>query len=83
MVRLMKKINIIVSIIAAASLFGCTGGSATIAISVGGQSYLEETPLTKDVTLYSGTGTSSGEIAITMKAESKAMYLKSVEITYK
>lgn len=61
----------------------CTGGSATIAISVGGQSYLEETPLTKDVTLYSGTGTSSGEIAITMKAESKAMYLKSVEITYK
>lgn len=35
------------------------------------------------MTISSGTGTSSGEIAITMKAESKAMYLKSVEITYK
>lgn len=60
----------------------CTGGEATISISVDGKTYLPSTSLIGNVEEYSGNGTSSGEIAITMNATSKAMYIKSVEIVY-
>lgn len=60
----------------------CTGGSATLSISVGGVSYLSATSLTSTTTAYTGTGSSSGTIVITMQAGTKAMYIKSIEIVY-
>ena len=62
----------------------CTAASgvATLSISVGGTSYLSGQSLTTTSTPYTGTGSSSGEIAITLQAEQRAMYIKSIEIVY-
>lgn len=58
-----------------------TGGAGTYAISVGGTSY-KSGNLATSSTDITATGNSSGEVVISMKASSKAMYLKSITVTY-
>lgn len=64
----------------------CTGGSATLKVSVGGTAFAcgknTTQNLTSTASYYEFTGSASGEIKITMKAGSKAMYLKSIEVTF-
>ena len=58
-------------------------GVGTISISVGGTSYLSNQSLTSSATNYTGTGSSSGTIVISMsQTTSKAFYIKSITVTY-
>lgn len=65
-------------------------GSATLAVKVGntdfdfksGTNTITSVFLTSTATVYEFKGSASGKIAITMKASSKAMYLKSITVTY-
>lgn len=63
-----------------------TGESATLKVSVGGTAFAcgknTTQNLTSTASYYEFTGSASGEIKITMKAGSKAMYLKSIEVTF-
>lgn len=62
-----------------------TGGSAKLSVKVGDTDYKLGTntnvSLTSSATDYEFTGSASGKIAITMKASSKAMYIKSITVT--
>lgn len=64
----------------------CTGGSATLKVSVGGTAFAcgknTTQNLTSTASYYEFTGSASGEIKITMRAGSKAMYLKSISVTF-
>lgn len=64
----------------------CTVGSATLNVSVGGTAFAcgknTTQNLTSTASYYDFTGSASGEIKITMKADSKAMYLKSISVTF-
>ena len=55
-----------------------------VAISVGGVTYLEPTPTAAwtTVSTLSGTGTSSGEIVISITDGGRALYIKSITVTY-
>lgn len=55
-----------------------------VAISVGGTTYLSATNTAKWTTVSSkgGTGTSSGEIQIAFTPGSRALYIKSITVTY-
>lgn len=61
-------------------------GSATLAVKVGNTDFKSGTntsvSLTTTAKEYEFTGSASGKIAITMKASSKAMYIKSITVTY-
>lgn len=63
-----------------------TGGSATLAVKVGETDFLNSSKsivnLTTSSTEYEFIGSAIGKIAITMKASSKAMYIKSITVTY-
>lgn len=63
------------------------GGSGTIKVSVGGKDFTYNNSINPKLPAsygngYDFTGSASGEIAITMKAGSKAMYLQSIEVTF-
>jgi len=63
------------------------GGSGTIKVSVGGKDFTYNNSINPNLPSsygngYDFTGSASGEIAITMKASSKAMYLQSIEVTF-
>lgn len=58
-----------------------TGGSGTYSISVGGTSYGSGN-LSTSSSYITTTGSSSGQIVISLKASSKAMYFKSITVTY-
>lgn len=64
----------------------CTNGKATLKVSVGGTAFAcgknTTQNLTSTASYYDFTGSASGEIKITMKAGSKAMYLKSISVTF-
>ena len=59
-------------------------GKHNVAITVGGNSYLDAvaTPSWTTVGAKSGTGTSSGEIVISFTGGTRAMYIKSISVTY-
>ena len=59
-------------------------GAHTVDITVGGTSYASKVSTDSWTTVgtVSGTGTSSGEIVIKFNAGSKALYIKSISITY-
>lgn len=63
----------------------CTGGSATLAVKVGDTDFTynnkSSVSPTTTPTEYEFKGSASGTIAITMKASSKAMYIKSITVT--
>lgn len=63
-----------------------TGESATLKVSVGETAFAcgknTTQNLTSTASYYEFTGSASGEIKITMKAGSKAMYLQSIEVTF-
>ncbi len=56
----------------------------TVSITVGSTTYLASTATAKWTTVSSksGTGTSSGEIVITLTKGSRAVYIKSISVTY-
>lgn len=60
-----------------------SSATATLSVSVGGTSYGTKN-LTTSATDYTFTGSKSGEIIITLNqpSTSKALYLKSIEVTY-
>lgn len=63
------------------------GGSGTIKVSVGGKDFTYNNSINPNLPSsygngYDFTGSASGEIAITMKASSKAMYLQSIKVTF-
>ena len=60
-----------------------SSASATLVVTVGGSSFINQT-LTDAATPYTGTGSASGEIVISMTqpSTSKALYIKSLSITY-
>ena len=64
----------------------CTASSATanLSVTVGGVSYINSA-LTASSTNYTGEGSASGEIVISMTqpSTSKALYIKSISITYR
>ena len=62
-------------------------GSATLAVKVGDTDFKSGTITSvlltsTKATVYEFKGSASGKIAITMKASSKAMYIKSITVTY-
>ncbi|MBR3022677.1 MAG: hypothetical protein IKH59_10015 [Bacteroidaceae bacterium] len=59
-------------------------GLHKVAISVGGVSYLDATPTAKWTTVSTlmGEGTSSGEIVISITDGGRALYIKSISVTY-
>lgn len=58
-------------------------GAGTMNVTVGGTSYISNQSLTSTATNYTGTGSSSGTIVISMsQTSSKAFYIKSITITY-
>lgn len=59
----------------------CTGGAATLIVTIGDTQIAEKT-LTEDSTdyVFEPASSMSGKITISMKATSKAMYLKSIAI---
>ncbi len=59
------------------------GATATLNVTVGGTSYISGQSLTTTATDYTGTGSASGNVVISMsQSTSKALYIKSIEITY-
>ena len=63
---------------------GASSTSAKLNVSVGGSSFGEEKSLTSSAASYTLTGSASGTIvvAITQSSEKKALYCKSVAVTY-
>lgn len=63
-----------------------TGGSATLAVKVGSTEFLNNAKTSASLATtskdYEFTGSATGTIAITMKASSKAMYIKKITVTY-
>lgn len=63
-----------------------TGGSATLAVKVGSTDFLNNAKTSASLATtskdYEFTGSATGTIAITMKASSKAMYIKKITVTY-
>jgi len=61
-----------------------SGATATLNVTVGGTSYISGQSLTTTATDYTGTGSASGNVVISMSQSttSKALYIKSIEITY-
>ncbi len=60
-----------------------SSGNAKLNVSVGGTSYISDQEVTTSATNYSGSGSSSGTIVISMsQTTSKAMYIKSIIIAY-
>lgn len=59
----------------------CTGGAATLIVTIG-DTQIDEKTLTEDSTdyVFEPASSMSGKITISMKATSKAMYLKSIAI---
>ena len=59
-----------------------SSATASLSVTVGGTSYISSN-LTTSATDYTGTGSSSGEIVISItQSTSKALYIKSISITY-
>ena len=59
-----------------------SGASATLSVTVGGTSFINRT-LTTTATDYTGTGSASGEVVISItQSTSKALYIKSISITF-
>jgi hypothetical protein len=57
--------------------------SANLSVTVGGTSFINNQSLTTSATDYSGTGSASGAVVIEMtQTTSKALYIKSISITY-
>lgn len=63
------------------SITAWTGGSGTYDISVGGTSYSSGNLATSSA-VYTANCNVSGDVVITMKATSQAMYLQSITVTY-
>ncbi len=63
---------------------GASGTTAVLNVSVGGSSFGTEKSLTATATEYTLTGTGSGEIvvSVTQSSTKKALYVKSVKVTY-
>lgn len=63
---------------------GASGTSAKLNITVGGDAFGSEQSLTASATNYTLTGSASGEIvvAISQSSAKKALYCKSIEVTY-
>jgi hypothetical protein len=63
---------------------GASGTTAVLNVSVGGSSFGTEQSLTATATEYTLTGTGSGEIvvSVTQSSTKKALYVKSVKVTY-
>ena len=60
-----------------------SGATATMNVTVGGTSFISNQSLTTTATDYSGTGSASGDVVISMsQTTSKALYIKSIAITY-
>ena len=58
-------------------------GVSTVSISVGETSYLADQSLTTTATDYSGTGSASGDLKISLaNTGEKAMYIKSIKVEY-
>lgn len=58
-------------------------GVGTMNVTVGGKSYISNQSLTENATTYTGTGSSSGNIVISMsQTSSKAFYIKSITVIY-
>lgn len=61
-------------------------GSATLAVKVGSTDFLNNAKTSASLATtskdYEFTGSATGTIAITMKASSKAMYIKKITVTY-
>lgn len=59
------------------------GGNGKLSVTVGGTSYISNQSLTTTATDYTGTGSSSGTIVISIsQTTSKAFYIKSITVTY-
>ena len=59
-----------------------SSATANLSVTVGGTSFINSS-LTSTATNYTGTGTASGEVVISMtQTTSKALYIKSISITY-
>lgn len=59
------------------------GGNGKLSVTVGGTSYISNQSLTTTATDYTGTGSSSGTIVISMsQTSSKAFYIKNITVTY-
>lgn len=63
---------------------GASGTSAKLNVSVGGNAFGTEQSLTSSATYYTLTGSASGAISIriTQNSAKKALYCKSIEVTY-
>ena len=64
----------------------CRGDNHRVSATVDGTSYISATDMTNSSAEYSGTGSSSGEIVITITPKStstyKACYIKKIEVIY-
>ena len=59
------------------------GGNGKLSVTVGGTSYISNQSLTTTATDYTGTGSSSGTIVISIsQTTSKAFYIKNITVTY-
>lgn len=63
---------------------GASGTTAKLNVTVGGSSFGSEKSLTQSAADYTLTGTGSGEIVVSVTQESakRALYVKSVKVTY-
>ena len=63
---------------------GASGTTAVLNVSIGGSSFGTEQSLTATATDYTLTGTGSGEIvvSVTQSSAKKALYVKSIKVTY-
>ena len=61
---------------------GASGIDATLDVTVGGQTFGEQYKLTKTKTDVEFTGSASGEIKLIYTNNAKAIYIKSIEVTY-
>ena len=63
---------------------GASGTTAVLNVSVGGSSFGTEQSLTATATEYTLTGTGTGEIvvSVTQTSAKKALYVKSIKVTY-
>ena len=71
-----KEYENIVSVIVNAA----TGGSCTLSVTVGGNTFGEEVSLTEESVDYEFTGNASGNVTLNFNASTKACYLKSITI---
>ena len=75
------------NIISSVAITANTGGSATLGVTVGGVEYAPKTQsvtkkLGQDPLTYTFTGSSQGQIVITVSETSKAFYLGAISVTY-